>query len=244
MHIHYFQHDHFEDLDYIGKWAGSHNFTSSCTRFDTNPQFPEHHSYDWLIVMGGKMSVNDAERLHWIETEIEFIAKAIRLGKTVIGICLGSQLVAKALGAKVYKNSEPEMGFWPVSFNYDAGKDDVFRHFPSTLSVMHMHFDIFDLPVGAIPMASSEVTPVQAFRFGKNVFAFQFHFELTPESATGFVREVSTEIIPGRRVQYPQEILRHIHYCQNNNLIFGKVLDEIATQRIPERKENAQSPDN
>jgi len=174
------------------------------------------------------MGVHDSDQYPWILEEIEFIKEAIHSGKIVIGVCLGSQMIATALGASVYKNSEPEMGFWPISFSEVAQQDCVFRHFPANLDVMHFHFDTFTLPDGAILMANSTVTPVQAFRYGKNVFALQFHSELTESNLPKFITELDTEIIPGPLVQNPQEMLQKINSCSINNEIFSKVLDEIA----------------
>jgi GMP synthase-like glutamine amidotransferase len=173
------------------------------------------------------MGVNDSDKYPWITKEIAFIKQAIENRKTVIGICLGSQLVASALGAKIYKNTEPEMGYWPIQINSNAANDDIFRHFPTELNVMHMHFDIFDVPVGAVSMARSMITPCQAFRFGEKVFALQFHFEITESNAPVFIREVTPEIVPGSFVQYPPEMLNHIHNCQINNQVFSKMLDSI-----------------
>jgi GMP synthase-like glutamine amidotransferase len=227
VHIHYFQHNHFEDLGYIGDWAENQNFTTSVTRFDLKPELPSIEDFDWLVVMGGAMGVYDSDQYPWILSEIEFIKEAIHSGKIVIGICLGSQMIASALGARVYKNSEPEMGFWPINFSEAAQLDNVFRHFPANQDVMHFHFDTFNLPEGAVAMAESTVTPVQAFRYGSNVFALQFHSELTESSAPIFIREFASEIIPGSLVQYPREMLQHIGYCRLNNEILSKVLDEI-----------------
>jgi len=232
MHIHYLQHDHFEDLGYIGEWADSRNFTTSATRFDLNPELPSVDSFDWLVVLGGKMGVNDSAEFPWIADEIEFIKKVILSGKIVIGICLGSQLIAKALGAEVYKNKEQEIGFMPVFFNQNALNDIVFKHFPQKLNVMHMHFDVFDLPPGAINMAKSEVTPCQAFRYGKNVFALQFHFEISELNAADFIREITPEIVPGKHVQTPDEMLSQILCCRNNNQIFNNILDSILAINI------------
>lgn len=231
MHIHYFQHDHFEDLGYIGDWATAHNFTTSVTRFDISAELPSHNEYDWLVVLGGKMGVNDSDQYPWINPEIEFIKEAIKLGKAILGICLGSQMVAKALGAKVYKNTEPEMGFFPVIFSQNANKDNIFKHFPEELNVMHMHSDIFELPEGAVSMAASEVTPCQAFRFGNNVFALQFHFEITESNAPVFIREVTPEIVPGRLVQQPSEMLQNTGNCTLNNQVFARMLDGFVQQR-------------
>jgi len=227
MHLHYFQHNHFEDLGFIGDWAKNNNFTTSITRFDLNPELPALQDFDWLVIMGGAMGVHDSDQYPWISEEIGFINEAIHSGKIVIGICLGSQMIASALGAKVYTNSEPEMGFWPISFSQEAQQDNVFRHFPNNFDVMHFHFDTYTLPEGAILIASSTVTPVQAFRYGNNVFALQFHSELTELNLPVFIRELETEIIPGPRVQNSSEMLKKISSCGINNKIFSKVLDEI-----------------
>ena len=207
MHIHYFQHDHFEDLGFIGDWAASHHFTTSCTRLDQDPVFPAHETYDWLVVLGGKMGVDDAAVFPWINEELNFIRQSVQMGKVVIGICLGSQMIAAALGARVYKNTEPEMGFYPVLFNANAKADSVFRLFPDALTVMHMHFDTFELPEGAISMAGSEITACQAFRYGKNVFALQFHFEVSVANAPVFIREITPELVQGRLVQKTEEMM-------------------------------------
>lgn len=227
MHLHYFQHNHFEDLGFIGDWAKSNNFTTSVTRFDLKPELPLIQDFDWLVIMGGAMGVHDSDHYPWILEEIEFIKEAIHSGKIVIGICLGSQMIASALGARVYKNSEPEMGFWPINFSQEAQQDNVFRHFPANLNVMHFHFDTFTLPEGAILMAKSTVTPVQAFRYNKNVFALQFHSELTESILPVFIKELESEIIAGPLVQNPNEMLQKINYCNVNNETFSKVLDEI-----------------
>ena len=227
MHIHYFQHDHFEDLGFIGDWAASHHFTTSCTRLDQDPVFPAHETYDWLVVLGGKMGVDDAAVFPWINEELNFIRQSVQMGKVVIGICLGSQMIAAALGARVYKNTEPEMGFYPVLFNANAKADSVFRHFPDALTVMHMHFDTFELPEGAISMAGSEITACQALKKKKNVFALQFHFEVSVANAPVFIKEITPEIVPGRLVQQPEEMLSHIACCELNNSVFAEVLDSI-----------------
>jgi GMP synthase-like glutamine amidotransferase len=233
MHIHYFQHDHFEDLGYIGNWAIKHNSTTSFTRFDVSPHLPQMEGFDWLVVLGGKMGVNDSSEYPWITEEIAFIRQAIEKGKTVIGICLGSQLVASALGAKVYKNKEPEMGFWPVTFLPTASIDPVFRNFPKEISAMHMHFDTFTLPEGAINMANSPVTQCQAFRKGNTVFCFQFHFEITPQNAAIFIKETEPELVPGRYTQTPDQMNALATCLAANNAIFEKVLDEILVLNNP-----------
>lgn len=228
MHIHYFQHDHFEDLGYISNWASENDFTTSVTRLDLNQSLPMLHEYDWLVILGGKMSVNDTVEFPWLTAEIQFIKQAIESKKIVIGICLGSQLIAKALGTKVFKNSIPEMGFWPIHFTPATKLDDVFNHFPDTLTVMHMHFDTFELPAEATNMAKSGITHCQAFRFKENVFAFQFHFEITVENAALFIQETETELVYGAFTQSTETMLSLSKHCTINNLYFGKILNQIA----------------
>jgi GMP synthase-like glutamine amidotransferase len=177
--------------------------------------------------MGGKMSVNDLADFPWLTTEIAFIKEAIRLGKTVISICLGAQLIAKATGSTVYKNTAPEMGFWPIRFLPAASNDKVFRHFPTELLVLHVHFDTFELPEGAINMADSAITKSQAYRIGENVFGFQFHFEVTPQNISGFLNGVEPELVEGEFSQTKAQMLELSNCCSFNNSVFGKVLDEI-----------------
>lgn len=228
MHIHYLQHDDFEDLAYIGQWAEQKGFSTSCTRFDLpNPVLPGHECYDWLCIMGGKMGAYEEHEFPWLEDEKKFIREAIVLGKIVMGICLGSQLVASALGAKVYPNPSPEIGFFPVEFNKNANSDPVFGLFPQQLTAMHWHNDTFDLPVGAICMASSAATQNQAFRLGTKVFAIQFHFEMTELSANILIEKSGQNLVESSWVQSPKTIREMAYICKNNNRIFDGILDEI-----------------
>ena len=132
-----------------------------------------------LIFLGGPMSVNDD--LPYLRRELGFLEVVLAEGKPVLGICLGSQLIAKALGAPVYRNPVPEIGWAPVQ-RTDAGRiDPLFSSFRDPENVLHWHGETFDLPVGAIRLASSDVCPNQAFRYGANVYGIQFHVEATPD---------------------------------------------------------------
>ena len=174
------------------------------------------------------MGAYEESGFSWLADEKNFIKSAIDAGKIVIGICLGSQLIASALGAPVYVNDEPEIGFFPVYFNDHAQSDPVFKHFPRELTVLHIHNDTFDLPAGASRMASSLATPNQAFRFGKKVFAVQFHFEVTPQCLPLFFRDNGDRQAKGKWIQEVRVILDSMTICDSNNLIFKIVLDEIA----------------
>jgi GMP synthase-like glutamine amidotransferase len=232
MHIHWFQHDDFEDMAQIETWAKAKGHSTSVTRFDLSPVFPEMQDIDWLIIMGGKMGAYEDAEYPWLTEEKKFIKGAIEKGKVVLGICLGAQLVAASLGARVYRNTEPETGFFPVYFNNEAQNDPVFRHFTSQLTVLHVHNDTFDIPMGARLMASSEATPHQAFRFKDKVIAFQFHFEVNTSCLPNFFRNIPSHQGANQWVQDRETILKSAYECDRNNLIFNKILDAIAEIEI------------
>lgn len=228
MHIHYFQHDDFEDLAYIGQWALEKGITTSCTRFDLpNPKFPAHETYDWLCIMGGEMGAYEESKYPWLVEEKKFIRESVDKGKIVVGICLGSQMIASSLGAKVYPNTTAEIGYFPVHFNQNAEQDDIFSLFPEQITVMHWHNDTFDLPEGAVCMASSAVTQNQAFRRGKNVFALQFHFEMNEKAANTLIGKSGTNLKVSEYVQ-PAEAIRSMNFVTiENNRLFSRILDRL-----------------
>ncbi len=132
-----------------------------------------------LISMGGFMSAND--RLDFVRRELGVLEEAIALGKPVLGVCLGAQMIAKALGAQVFRNPVPEYGWLPLE-RTDAGRmDPVLAGFRDPETVLHFHNETFELPSGATWLAYSKDCPNQAFRYGSNVYGFQFHLEVTPE---------------------------------------------------------------
>lgn len=139
---------------------------------------PDPAAYDGLIFMGGPMSVNDP--LPYLAQELRFIELAARRGQPVLGVCLGSQLIAKALGARVYRNAVKEIGWFELEFTAAAADDALFAGCRREL-VFHWHGETFDLPSGAAHLASSNRCRHQAFRFGESIYGLQFHLEVTPE---------------------------------------------------------------
>ena len=139
-----------------------------------------------LIVMGGPMSANDPD--NYISRELYLIGQAIQANLPVLGVCLGSQLIAKAAGARVYRNPVKEIGWYPVSVTPAGSRDPLVHHFAPAAEVFHWHGETFDLPEGAAWLARSEACRHQAFRLGSNVYGFQFHFEVTPEMIAEWCR--------------------------------------------------------
>ena len=151
---------------------------------------------DLLIVMGGPMSVNDPDP--WIAEETSFIRSALLAGKPVLGICLGSQFMAKALGATIRPGRALEIGMTPIHLTDDGKKDPVFGSFPEAFSVFEWHGEIFDLPKDCLPLAGSDIAPLQAFRYGSRAYGLLFHLEMEPAGIDALCRECATDLTKTR----------------------------------------------
>ena len=134
-----------------------------------------------LIILGGPMNVYETDRYPYLEMEDRLIKQAIERDVPILGICLGAQLVAKALGSRVIKNKEKEIGWYPLKITQEGNKDKLFKHFHSEEIVFQWHGDTFEIPEGAVHLAESSLCINQAFRIGHNVYGLQFHLEVTPE---------------------------------------------------------------
>lgn len=153
---------------------------------------PDLSGFSHLVVMGGPMAVYEMDRHPYLDHEARLIGKAIASGKHVLGVCLGAQLVAHALGAKVYPGGKKEVGWYQVSVSPEGLKDrcmsQLVRDGGQGADVFQWHGDTFDLPQGAVRLASSELFPNQAFRYSDRVYALQFHIEVTPHIVTDWLK--------------------------------------------------------
>ena len=140
-----------------------------------------------LIVLGGPFSVYHTERYPFVRTEMELIRGAVGLGKPVLGICLGSQLLAAVLGSKVRAASTTEIGWFPIQLEPAARDDRLFHGLPSPFVTCVWHGDVFDLPRGAVSLAHSDITQCQAFRYGTNVYGMLVHLEMQPKMVAACV---------------------------------------------------------
>jgi len=195
------------DIETLGLWEEvlvEHNIEYKY--FDTyKEEFPEDNSnFSHLIVLGGPQSVNEIEKYGFIKRELETLENFMKTEKPVLGVGLGAQMIAKVLGSKVYK-SVPEIGWIEVNMTRYALIDYLFSHFPRSLRVFTWHEETFDLPAGALRLAYSEWVPNQAFVYRNNVYALQFHLEMTPTMLirwrnfykTQNIRKPSIEGLPG-----------------------------------------------
>ena len=151
---------------------------------------------DVLIVMGGPMSVNDSDS--WIAEETEFIRSVILAGKPVIGVCLGSQFMAKALGATVRSGKALEIGMTPVRLTNEGESDPVFGACPGTFEVFEWHGEVFDLPKHCVPLAGSEIAPLQAFRYGERTYGLLFHLEMEQAGIDSLCQECAPDLTKAR----------------------------------------------
>jgi GMP synthase-like glutamine amidotransferase len=142
---------------------------------------PKLDNLTHIVFLGGPMNVYEEDRYPFLIEEDLFIKEAIQRGKSILGICLGAQLIAKALGAKVFKASVKEIGWYDISLTRIGSIDPFFSHLPRTFSVFQWHGDTFEIPHGAILIATSSVVPHQAFRYGDNAYGLQFHLEVTQD---------------------------------------------------------------
>ena len=186
MHIHSFHHSPSEGLGEIAAWARRKRHTLSATHFYKGELPPAQDDVDWLIVMGGPMNIYEHRNYPWLIAEKEAIAGMVTAGKRLLGICLGSQLIADALGGKVFQNPEVEIGWFPVRIN--PGSAPVFAAFPEELTPLHWHGDTFSLPPRAVLLGSSEATRHQGFAVGSRIVGLQFHLEVGAAEVAEFVR--------------------------------------------------------
>jgi GMP synthase-like glutamine amidotransferase len=203
MRVHVLQHVPFEKLGNIETWFDPATTSLNYTRFFAEDQLPALTELDFLIVLGGPMSVNDEAELPWLRAEKAFIAAAIAAKMPVLGICLGSQLIASALGARVYAGAEKEIGWFPIQGQYQGDKA---FNFPDTLDVFHWHGETFDLPAGATLLASSPGCKNQAFQIGERVIGLQFHLETTEQNTASMIEHCSDELQPQRYIQSQSEL--------------------------------------
>jgi GMP synthase (glutamine-hydrolysing) len=150
---------------------------------DEGEPLPDFDRFDAIVAMGGPMSVNDDDELPWLTAEKRAIGEAVRAGMPYFGACLGVQLLAASLGARVYAGPDPEVGVLPVTLTDEGAADPLFAGLPRSFPTLQWHGDTFDLPDGATLLASSPAYPNQAFRVGRAAYGIQFHVEVLPAMA-------------------------------------------------------------
>ncbi|MCC6124246.1 MAG: glutamine amidotransferase [Pirellulales bacterium] len=214
--------------------------------FERAPDRLELSAAPGLVILGGPMNVDEVDQYPYLARELEWIGQALTAGLPTLGVCLGAQLLAKALGAKVYPNRIKEIGWYRIDLTPHADRDPLFEGSGKRITVFHWHGDTFDLPPGTVRLAQGQHCRNQAFRYGRSAYGLQFHLEMTPELIDAWlsesancgelaeldyidprkIREQSTTELPvmealadkvlGRFVRLCWEKMRHSSKCRGN----------------------------
>ncbi|HJU05396.1 MAG TPA: gamma-glutamyl-gamma-aminobutyrate hydrolase family protein, partial [Nitrospiraceae bacterium] len=189
------QHIECEPLGRIETALISEGLSAEYVRiFDGQPVPTDLNGVAGLIVMGGPMSVYEQDHYPHLRQEVKLIETALASRTPLLGVCLGSQLLAAALGAKVAKGSQKEIGWHPVELTHAGQTDSLWKEVPAMFTAYHWHGDVFDLPNGAHRLAFSAPTAHQAFRYGSNAYGILFHLEVTEPIIRGMVGAFSAEL--------------------------------------------------
>lgn len=228
MRIHTLQHVPFEGLGSIDEWAARRGAAITMTSFFADDSLPTLDAIDWLVVMGGPMNIYQEDTYPWLSQEKKYIKDAIAAGKIVLGICLGAQLIADALGAQVVANQHKEIGWFPITLSHEAGPE-LTKIFPAELTVMHWHGDTFHLPPGARRLASSAVCLNQGFIYKERVVGLQFHLESTPESLKALIENCSDELVAGPYIQDQELLMKEKHRFKEINEVMDRLLEHLSS---------------
>ncbi|WEL20647.1 type 1 glutamine amidotransferase [Halorhabdus sp. BNX81] len=228
MHVQYLQHVPHEGPGRIAEWARDRGHTIEGAHLYDGDSLPEPAEFDWLVVMGGPMSVHDTEAHPWLAKEKRLIAEAIAAGKTVLGICLGGQLLAQVLGAEVREHDRREIGWYPIEATDRARDWPPTADLPDRFPVFHWHGDTFAIPDEADRLYGSEACVNQAFVSEDRVVGFQCHPEATAESIAALIE--ATEVDPGPSVQDPETLLPAADRLEDLRSYCYTLLDGLAEQ--------------
>jgi GMP synthase-like glutamine amidotransferase len=222
------QHAAFEGPGEIAVWAAGRGHALNMHHLYRGDALPALDAFDLLVVMGGEMNIYQYRYWPWLEPESSFIQSALASGKKVVGICLGAQLIADALGARVVQNAQIELGWLPVSWTAEARA--TFPGLPATSTVLHWHGDAFQLPPDATRLAASDGCPEQGFLIAKKCLALQFHLEVDPPLVKQFV-DSQAEWPAGAQVQSAEAILaKASSYCPPNRYLLHGMLDNFCVE--------------
>lgn len=229
LNINCFMHVPFEEPGLITDWVEREACNLKYTRLYNNDTLPDPDTVDMLIIMGGPMNVLDFHIHPWMKDEVDWVSNFLGSGKAILGICLGAQIIATALGSDVYPGKEKEIGWHSIRFLPGLGEFKICKKLPSARKVFHWHGDTFDIPKGAIRIAESNLFPNQGFIYEKRVIALQFHLEVGPKNVEDLVENCRDELLPGPYIQNEKELRDETRFIDENRVLLFNILDYLGS---------------
>lgn len=225
------KHIAFEGPGALALWAQALGHELVVESVFQNKPLPSPETFDALFIMGGPMNVDEDAIYPWLTKEKTYIRGAIAAGKYVIGVCLGAQLIARALGANVSQGANKEIGWFPIQRTSDCPES---LALPDELRVLHWHGDTFDIPTGAKQIALSEACPNQGFLYRDRVLALQCHLEMTPQSLALLITACSNELVDAPYIQDAETMLAEPEstYAHMQDVLF-QMLDALTSVSSP-----------
>jgi GMP synthase-like glutamine amidotransferase len=237
MHVHYLKHVPFEGLGSMENMFVQRGCKLSRTCMYEDQSFPSIHDMDALIVMGGPMGVADDHQYPWLTLEKEFIESVIKRDISVLGICLGAQLIANVLGAAVVKNTHEEIGWFPVN-RVDGQQgglmDSRLEALPVSFDALHWHSDTFDIPDGASNFISSAACTNQGFTYGDATLALQCHLEMLPSTVQAIYQECGSADKTGTYITSLSDMLAPADKFQHASKILENILEAFIFEKMPQ----------
>lgn len=216
------QHVPFETPGYILDWAKAQKKEVAIVHVYQNINFPEPDCVDMLVIMGGPMSVHDEKEYKWLVAEKRYVQDVINKGRNVLGVCLGAQLIADVLGAKVYKNYTKEIGWYEVQ--KEESENPIAKLLPEKFMAFHWHGETFEIPQGAVHIATTTACTNQAFAIHDIIVGLQFHLEITEQGVADLVRYCGDELLEKGYIQSQEDIIAGIHHCKSAHSIMESML--------------------
>lgn len=220
-------HVDFETPGQIEPWAKNRGHDFSIIKPYRGEALPSIDSFDVLIVMGGPQSPRDIEKFSYLAQEISLLKEALKADKKILGFCLGAQLIGEALGEKVCKSPEKEIGIYPITLTQGGQKDPLFQGLPKSFPVIHWHGDMPGLTKDSEVLAFSEGCPRQIVRYREKIYGFQCHLEITLQGIKDLIQAVPEDLESSQFTQTEQELLAQDYVSIHKAM--EEILDRFVT---------------